>query len=103
VKVIAQKIWHEPAAFIGLLVTLGLLVLNLVGNDEWGAQTWVEVLAPFVSSLGIRQLVTPVAALQQPSEGTTYQPPPPDDPAAVPPSPTVNPATKLPSKPPPKE
>ena len=88
-KVIAKKIWQEPAAFIGLLVTLGLLVLNLVGDDKWSAQTIVEVIAPLVSALGIRQLVSPVAAQEE-------KPPAEKEP---PPTPPVNPATKLPSNP----
>ena len=58
-KAIAQRVWLEPAAAIGLLVTLGLLVLNLIGDDTWDAQTVIEVVAPLASALGIRQVVTP--------------------------------------------
>lgn len=74
-KVIGQKLWNEPAACIGLLVTLALLVLNLIGDDEWTAQTIIEVLAPLAASLGIRQAVIPMAKLDEltaPSPGTTY-------------------------------
>lgn len=58
-KVIANKIWNEPAAFIGLLVSLGLLVVNLLGDPSWTAQEIIEVLAPLAAALGIRQLVRP--------------------------------------------
>jgi hypothetical protein len=61
-KVIATKLWEEPAACIGLFVTLGLLLLNLLGDTDWSLQSIIEVLAPFVSSLGIRQVVTPAKA-----------------------------------------
>ena len=65
-KPIAQRLWNEPAAFIGALVSVGLLVLNLLGNPEWSAQQIVEIIAPLASALGIRQLVTPVAKAAAP-------------------------------------
>lgn len=67
-KVIAQRIWKEPAVFIGLLVSVGLLVVNLIGDPSWTAQEIVEVLAPFASALGIRQLVTPAKKEEPPPD-----------------------------------
>jgi hypothetical protein len=58
-KVIINKLWNEPAAFIGLLTTLGLLVLNLIGTPDWSLQSIIAILAPLTSALGIRQLVSP--------------------------------------------
>lgn len=60
-KEILHKFWNEPAAAIGLLVTLGLLAINLIGHPSWGADTITAILAPLISSLGIRQLVSPVS------------------------------------------
>ena len=65
-KPIAQRLWNEPAVFIGALVSVGLLVVNLLGNPDWTAQEIVEVAAPLLSALGIRQLVTPVAKAAAP-------------------------------------
>lgn len=67
-KVIAERIWNEPAVFIGLLVTLGLLVVNLLGDSSWSAQQIVEILAPLASALGIRQLVTPAKKEEPPPD-----------------------------------
>jgi len=58
-KVIGQKFWNEPAVCIGLLTTVILLVLQIVTGDDWDAVNIIAILAPFVSSLGIRQTVTP--------------------------------------------
>jgi hypothetical protein len=58
-KVIAQKIWNEPAVALGLLVSIVLAILALVDGADWDAQTIIGVIAPFASSLGIRQLVRP--------------------------------------------
>lgn len=77
-KVILDKLWLEPAAFLGLLVSIGLLVVNLIGNTDWSAQEIVEMLAPLATGLGIRQLVVPTpkaAAGDVPAQsaGTTYR------------------------------
>jgi hypothetical protein len=78
-KVIAQKIWNEPAAAIGLLATVVLLVINLLGDKDWGAQNVIAILAPFATSLGIRGLVMPMSKLEEATKpeqvtvGTTYQ------------------------------
>jgi hypothetical protein len=69
VKVIARKLWEEPAAFIGLLTTILLAGLNVIGDDDWGIDNLIAVLAPLVSSLGIRQVVSPAA-------GPRPEPPP---------------------------
>jgi len=61
-KPIARRIWTEPAACIGLLTTLALLAWNLLGDQQWDAQTITAILAPLVSGLGIRHLVTPTAS-----------------------------------------
>jgi len=60
-KVIAHQIWNEPAVAIGLLATVLLLILALVSNADWDASTIAGIAAPFVSSLGIRQAVSPAA------------------------------------------
>ena len=60
-KVIAQKVWNEPAVFIGLVTTLALLVLAFATTADWTAQTIAGIIAPVASSLGIRQLVTPTS------------------------------------------
>lgn len=74
-KVIAQKVWNEPAVAIGLLVSLVLLVLNLLDDQDWGVQNIIAILAPLASSLGIRNLVMPMAKLDEATkpDGTTYQ------------------------------
>lgn len=77
-KVIAQKVWNEPAVAIGLLVSLVLLVLNLLDDQDWGVQNIIAILAPFASALGIRNLVMPMSKLEEATkpeaaDGTTYQ------------------------------
>jgi hypothetical protein len=60
VKTIVKQVWSEPAVAIGLLASLILLGLELVGDNEFTADTIIAIAAPFVSSLGIRQVVTPI-------------------------------------------
>lgn len=77
-KVIAQKVWNEPAVAIGLLVSAVLLVINLLDDQDWGVQNIIAILAPLASSLGIRNLVMPMAKLDEAAkpeapDGTTYQ------------------------------
>jgi hypothetical protein len=48
---------------IGLLATIILVVINLLGENKWDFQQVVAVVAPFLSSLGIRQAVMPMAKL----------------------------------------
>jgi hypothetical protein len=60
-RILALKLWNEPAAFIGLLTTLGLLALNLLGDSDWSLEQIVAIVAPLASGLGIRQLVTPAS------------------------------------------
>ena len=64
-KPIAKKIWEEPAAFIGLLTSILLAVLNLLTDNEWDVETIVGILAPLASSLGIRQAVMPTAKAEE--------------------------------------
>lgn len=56
-KTIVRRLWNEPAVVIGLAVSAALGAVN--AGEPWTAQTVAEVAAPFVSSLGIRQFVTP--------------------------------------------
>jgi hypothetical protein len=70
-KVIAQRLWTEPAAAIGLLTSLLLLALALVSGADWDASVIAGIAAPFVSALGIRQTVSPAAGPRTPE--TTYQ------------------------------
>ena len=58
-KVLAQRFWTEPSVCIGLLVSLGLLVLALASDAPLDASVIAGVAAPLLSALGIRQLVTP--------------------------------------------
>jgi hypothetical protein len=59
-KAIAQRVWEEPAVAIGLLTSLALIALNLLGDDT-DTVNWIEVAAPLLAALGIRPLVTPTA------------------------------------------
>ena len=69
-SVIATRAWREPAVFIGLLSSIALVIITLATGDPWDAATIAGVVAPLVSALGIRQVVTPA---------------PPAPPAATPP------------------
>jgi len=60
-KEIVVRVWREPAVAIGLLVSLVLLVITLATGDKWDTSTILAVIAPFASSLGIRQLVSPAS------------------------------------------
>jgi hypothetical protein len=60
VKTIVKQVWTEPAVAIGLLASLILLVLQFIGDNEFTADTIISIAAPFVTSLGIRQAVTPI-------------------------------------------
>lgn len=55
-KVIAQRIWNEPAVAIGLLTTVILVLINVIGDSDWGIESLIFMMAPFASALGIRQL-----------------------------------------------
>ena len=60
-KTIAQTVWREPSAAIGLLTTVALALLAVLTGTDWDASVIAGIAAPFLSSLGIRQLVTPAA------------------------------------------
>lgn len=60
-KVIIQRCWREPAVFIGLVTSLALLALALIDGASLDATQIISIVAPFASSLGIRQLVTPTS------------------------------------------
>ena len=60
-KPIALTVWREPAACIGLLTSVAILVVTLLTGDPWDSSTILAVIAPLASSLGIRQLVSPAA------------------------------------------
>lgn len=60
-KVIARQIYTEPAAAVGLLTTVALLVLALVDGAALDATQLIAIFAPLVSALGIRQAVSPAA------------------------------------------
>jgi hypothetical protein len=59
-SVILQRIWREPAVAVGLLASAALAILATAASEPWNASTIAGIAAPFVSALGIRQLVTPV-------------------------------------------
>ena len=71
-KALAQRVWNEPAVAIGLLTSVLLALITWVGGDDWTVETIIAVVAPFLSAIGIRQLVSPVRPAPEP--GTTYQP-----------------------------
>ena len=58
-KTLITKLWTEPAAFVGLLVSVGLAIGTIVTGGAWDWETIVAVTAPLLTSLGIRQVVTP--------------------------------------------
>lgn len=58
-KPLVKKFWNEPAAAIGLFTSLVLLVLQLIGDSHFTADTIIAIVAPLASGLGIRQLVSP--------------------------------------------
>jgi hypothetical protein len=75
-KVIAQRVWQEPAVGIGLLTSLVLLVVNLLGTSSWDAATVLSVLGPFASAIGIRSVVSPAAGPRPLPEDEAPAPPP---------------------------
>ena len=84
-KVIAQRVWQEPAVGIGLLTSLVLLVVNLLGTSNWDAATVLSVLGPFASAIGIRSVVSPAAGprpLPEPEAEPEPEPEPPAEPPA---------------------
>lgn len=58
-KVIVARILNEPAAAIGLAVSVALFFV--VGGFH-STQDVVTILSPFASSIGIRQVVSPAYA-----------------------------------------
>lgn len=59
---IGVRVWHEPAVAIGLATSIAIVVITVAKGDPWDTATIAGVAAPLISALGIRQLVTPVAA-----------------------------------------
>lgn len=60
-KVLVTRIWREPAVFIGLVASLGLLIVNLLADTDIDAATGLAIAGPLISALGIRQAVSPAA------------------------------------------
>jgi hypothetical protein len=60
-KVILNQIWNEPAVAIGLLTSVLLALLAVIDGSDWTTSVIAGIAAPFVSSLGIRQAVSPAA------------------------------------------
>ena len=65
-KTIAEQVWREPAAAIGLLTSVLLAAIALVSGAELDAQTLIGIVAPFASAIGIRGLVSPAAGPREP-------------------------------------
>lgn len=91
-KEIARRVWDEPAVAIGLLTSLALVALNLLGDDT-DTINWIEVAAPLLAALGIRPLVWPDGKVQDALEAvdaeamsmkTPAQPLPPEPPPEPP-------------------
>lgn len=77
-KVIAQRIWNEPAVCIGVITSLALLVINLIGENDWNFEAILAIIAPLASALGIRQAVYSPATVEkltepEPPAATTFQ------------------------------
>lgn len=70
-KVIAERIWREPAVGVGLLTSVILVVIALADGSDWTASVILGVVAPFTSALGIRQLVSPAAGPRPPRNEST--------------------------------
>jgi hypothetical protein len=64
-RVIARTVWQEPAAAIGLLTSVALIALAVLSGASWDASTIAGILAPLLSGLGIRQLVSPAPPAQE--------------------------------------
>ena len=60
-KPLIQKLWTEPAAFIGLLTTIALAIGAVITGSDWSWEAIVAIIAPLLTGLGIRQAVTPAA------------------------------------------
>lgn len=64
-KEIARKVWEEPAVAIGLLVSIALLIGAILTDSDFDWEAIVAILAPFLSGLGIRPLVKPMATIEE--------------------------------------
>lgn len=64
-KEIAHRIWNEPSVAIGLLVSIALLVGALLTDSDFDWEAIVAIIAPFLSGLGIRPLVKPMAKIEE--------------------------------------
>lgn len=64
-KVIVARLWFEPAVVFGLLASVALFFVLGGVNSEGDL---IAVLTPFATSLGIRQVVTPVKKLDIPED-----------------------------------
>lgn len=60
-----QRIKEEPAVAIGLLISIGLLIVALLTDTKWDATTILFIVGPFVSALGIRPAVKPTAKIER--------------------------------------
>lgn len=61
-RVIVARIWNEPAVAIGFVTSLAAFVYALLTGIEFDAVNVGAILLPLVSSLGIRQVVSPATA-----------------------------------------
>ena len=64
---IMNRVWYEPAVFIGFLTSLIMVIVTWTSGD-WDTPTIIGIIAPLASSLGIREFVTPVAKLEDAGE-----------------------------------
>jgi 4-hydroxybenzoate polyprenyltransferase len=64
-KEIGKRIWGEPAVAIGLLVSIALLVGAILTDSDFDWEAIVAIAAPFLSALGIRPLVKPMATIEE--------------------------------------
>lgn len=62
-KEIGKRVWYEPAVAVGLLISVALVIINLLGDTTWDVQTILFVLSPLLTALGIRPFVKPTAKI----------------------------------------
>ncbi len=106
-RAIMQRAWNEPAVCIGLLASLVLLVLQLIGDDKFTADTVISICAPLLAALGIRQTVSPALSLSTQPQGVpmtevpqeTPVPEPDDAPGTPAPEPEPEPVPAEPAEP----
>lgn len=58
-KTLLNRLWNEPAAAAGALVSGALLALALASGEPLTATSLGAIAAPFATGLGVRPFVKP--------------------------------------------